>query len=72
MISQHQEISDKQLGRVISMAFAGLVKAIENEPVIIIEGTDKGGLDHHAVGEISSWLFRKRCKDGYPDNRLGK
>lgn len=67
-----KEINDKELSRAISRAFAALVKAIENEPTVIIEGIDEDGLDQQAAGEITSWLFRRRCNDGCPDNRPGQ
>ena len=71
MSVQRQEINDKDIARVISKAFAAMVKAIENEPTIIIEGINEDGLDQQVAGKITSWLFRRRCNDGCPDNRPG-
>jgi len=72
MSVRRQEINDKNIARVISKAFAVIVKTIENEPTLIIEGINEDGLDQQAAGEITSWLFRRRRANGYRDIRTDK
>jgi len=63
---------EDHLRETVAKACRQLMRSLEQEPDVILESEDIGDIPDSHIGEISSWVFRRRCKDGYPDNGLGK
>ena len=67
-----EESMDYKVSKAVSKAFKHLIQNLENEPTLILEGNNRSVDEEHTLGEIRSWLFGRRRKDGYTDNSSDK
>lgn len=53
--------------KAVRRAFRQLLRTIENEPGLILEGADQSEENKTALVEVRSWLFRRREENGSRD-----
>ena len=63
-----EESMDIRVSKAVCKAFEQLIRDIENEPGLILEGESQSADGENTLREIRSWLFGKRSKNGYPDD----
>ena len=69
MTKKNDGLHERQLSLAVREAFKQLLKDIESEPGLILEGDSQLGTEETTVTrEISSWLFRRRDGDDGTDN----
>ncbi len=51
---------EAELKKAINKALSKLKKTIENEPALVIEAGSDSGADTALLGDVQSWLFRRR------------
>ena len=63
-----EESMDIRVSRAVCKAFEQLIRDIENEPGLILEGENQSADGENTLKEIRFWLFGRRSKDGCTDN----
>jgi len=72
MEGDKDKITENRLRKVVREAFRHLMKNIENEPDLILEGGTQPIDQDKILAEIRSWLFVRREADGDTDNSTNK
>ena len=67
-----EESMDIRVSRAVCKAFEQLIRDIENEPGLILEGENRSADGENTLKEIRSWLFGRRREDGCTDNSSGE
>jgi len=66
--SEHKKMEDELREAVVRIS-QQLLAQLQYEPHLILEAEDEAEENEHTVNEITSWLFRRRQRDGYPDDK---
>ena len=68
MSIKNEESMDIRVSRTVCKAFEQLFRDLKNEPTLILEGENQPVDEENTLGEIRSWLFRRRRENGATSN----
>lgn len=68
MKTEDIEIMDKKVSKAVRKAIEQLIQDLKNEPTLILEGENQPADEENTLGEIRSWLFRRRRENGDKSN----
>ncbi len=63
-----EESMDIRVSRAVCKAFEQVIRDIENEPGLILEGESQSADGEDTLKDIRSWLFGRRSENGCTDN----
>ncbi len=69
MDSSDNRKMDEELKKAVSRACKQVMKSLEQEPSVRLEGEDTDDVPDSLIREIETWLFKRRGEDGCTDNR---
>ena len=68
MDSNDDKKMEDDLKKAIPKAFRQLMRSLEQEPSVILEGEDSDDVPDALIGEIEAWLFKRRRDNGDTNN----
>jgi len=68
MDSNDDKKMEDELRELAARACRQIMRSLEQEPSVILEGDEAGDLPDSVIEEIESWLFKRRQNNGDTNN----
>ena len=65
---EDRELMEQEISKAVCKAIEQLIQDLKNEPTLILEGENQPVDEESTLGEIRSWLFRRRRENGNTSN----
>jgi len=59
---------EDELREAVTKACRQLMRSLEQEPSVILEGQDTDDMPEALIGDIAAWLFKRRHENGDTNN----